>query len=174
MGNAPFDFFDTLPASHGCARTGATLTRLAENFRTSLLLGALIGATLLVAAVTVRLSYVYFPPHFTGWGEITADGKISGWVVDRSRPHAPVEVQLYVDGRFVAHGMADLPRPDVLKAGWTADERCGYSFDLPPLPEGEHEARVHVLHDAGGGHLSLLATGDALRFYVDGDGRVRR
>ena len=142
--------------------------------RTHLTLGILLGVTLLSGAGSVYLNYVVFPPHFSGWGEVTRSRTISGWVISRGEPHKPVEVQLYIDNGFAAHGVAELPRPDVVKAGWTQGPRCGYSFPIPPLATGDHEARVYAVHKVGAdSYLTLQVTGNPLRFYVDANGVVR-
>jgi hypothetical protein len=135
---------------------------------------ALACLTLSAGAYAVWTEYTTFPPHFRGFGEVTRRGEVAGWAVDASRPAERVEVQLYVDGRFVAHGVASLPRPDVLAAGRAADENCGYSFPLPALPAGEHEARVYALHWVRFrvGPLTLGQLGNPLRFTTGGDGRV--
>lgn len=142
--------------------------------RLQIAFAALACLTLSAGAYAVWTEYAAFPPHFRGFGELTPHGEVAGWAVDGSRPWARVEVQLYVDGRFVAHGAASLPRPDVVAAGRAADENCGYSFALPLLPGGDHEARVYALHSPGsGGRLrTLTQLGHALRFTTDVDGRV--
>jgi len=140
-----------------------------ENF----LIGSLMGVTVLIGAVSVALAAIYFPPHFRGWGEVTAEQKVVGWAVNRSRPSERVEVQLFVDGRFVANMVADLPRPDVAAAGKADDERCGYSFRIPALEAGEHVAHVYAMHKVGEGTFrTLQLTGKPLRFTVGEDGRV--
>ena len=118
--------------------------------------------------------YDAFPPALRGFGEVTRRGEVAGWAVDASRPGRRVEVQLYVDGRFVAHGEAALPRPDVLAAGRSADENCGYSFALPALAAGAHEARGYALHAPGNGRglRTLKQLGNPLHFTTGGDGRV--
>jgi hypothetical protein len=137
------------------------------------MLWLLTGLTLAATAALVAATFVAFPPFFTGWGELTPAGTIDGWVVNRSSPSARVEVELYVDGEFVAHAAAERPRPDVSAAGWAADERCGYSFPLPRLAPGEHTARVYAMHTVAGGTLrTLQQTGDALHFSAGADGRV--
>jgi hypothetical protein len=147
---------------------------MARQLRTHLLIGIPLAATLFIGAASVYVHYVFFPPRFSGWGEVTAGRSISGWVVDRAGAEGPVEVQLYVDDRFAARGLADLPRPDVAEAGWTKDARCGYSFGVPSLAVGEHEARVYAVHKVGDGtHVTLQTTGNPLRFRVDSDGSVR-
>ncbi len=146
---------------------------MARQLKTHLLIGIPLAATLLLGAASVYLHHVFFPTRFSGWGEVTAGRTISGWVVDRAGPPGPVEVQLYIDDRFAAHGLADLPRPDVSAAGWTKDARCGYDFKVPRLAAGEHEARVYAVHRVGDGtHVTLQATGNPLRFRVGADGTV--
>lgn len=147
---------------------------MADYIRTHLTLGILLGVTLLIGAAIVYLNYVFFPPHFTGWGEVTQARTISGWVINRGERHKPVEVQLYIDNGFVAHVVAELPRPDVVKAGWTQDPRSGYSFPLPALTTGNHEAHVYTVHKVGDrSYITLQVTGNPLRFYVDANGAVR-
>ena len=135
------------------------------GLRTHLTIAALVSATLVVGALTLAARHTRFPPHFRGYGELTPRGEVAGWAVNSARPAERVEVQLYVDGRFVAHQRAALPRPDVLAAGRSADEHCGYLFPLPPLPPGPHEARVYALHTArDAGQHTLQQLGHALRF----------
>jgi hypothetical protein len=141
--------------------------------RLQIAFAALVGLTLSAGAYAVWTEYAAFPPHFRGFGEVTRRGEVAGWAVDTSRTAARVEVQLYVDGRFVAHGTASLPRPDVVAAGRAEDESCGYSFALPAFPAGEHEARVYALHAGGpGGLRTLTQLGNALRFTAGADGRA--
>ena len=141
-------------------------------FKLSLVFAALVCVTLAAGAYAVWVEYSSFPPHFRGFGEVTRRGEVAGWAVDASRPGARVEVELYVDGRFVAHGVAALPRPDVLAAGRATDPDCGYRFPLPLLAEGPHEARVYALHAPGpADRRTLKQLGDPLRFDADADGR---
>jgi hypothetical protein len=142
--------------------------------RLQILFAALACLTLAAGAYAVWTEYTVFPPSLRGFGEVTRRGEVAGWAVDASAPAARVEVQLYVDGRFVAHGTASLPRPDVVAAGRAEDESCGYSFTLPQLPAGEHEARVYATHSARfrvGPH-TLNQLGNALRFTTGADGRI--
>jgi hypothetical protein len=147
-------------------------SRLASGLgRSQKLLAVLLVTTILVGAAAVVAYTIFFPPRFRGWGEVTSDGRVAGWAVDEYERGRRVEVQLYVDGRFVAAGVAELPRPDVLEAGRSSDEWCGYSFPLPSLNAGEHEARVYATHTVGGGaYRTLILTGKPLRFTVGEDG----
>jgi hypothetical protein len=137
-------------------------------------LAALTAVTLAAGAASVVLYTWLFPPHFRGWGEVVTERRtVAGWVVNARDARARVEVQLYIDGRFAAAGVAELPRPDVVGAGWARDERCGYAFQIPPLAPGEHEARIYAAHAAAGGaYRTLLLTGTPLRFHVDEAGSV--
>ncbi len=75
-----------------------------------ILIGKSILETLLVGALAVFTYVTIFPPYFHGWGEITESG-VSGWAVNDAEPWARVEIQLFIDGRFVAHGVANKSRP---------------------------------------------------------------
>jgi hypothetical protein len=135
-----------------------------------LLIGKSILETLLVGTLAVLAFISLVPPYFHGWGEVTQTG-ISGWAVDNAAPWERVEVQLFIDGVFVASANAMESRPDVAAAGWAKDAWHGYTFRLQPLKEGLHEARVYALHDSGRGkRKSLQLVGDPLWFYASGDG----
>jgi hypothetical protein len=128
-----------------------------------------LAETILVAMVTVAFFFSAFPPYFHGWGEATPHA-ISGWVVNQSAPWERVEVQLFVDGRFVASGLANQSRQDVVVAGWSRDEWHGYVFPAVSLPTGPHEARVYALHASGHGiRQTLQLVGDPIRFVVGED-----
>jgi hypothetical protein len=137
-----------------------------------ILIGKSIVETLLVGALAVFTFITVFPPYFHGWGELTATG-VSGWAVNNASPWERVEVQLFVDGKFVASAIADQPRPDVVAAGWAKDQWHGYNFRLPRQSPRYHEARVYVLHDSGSGkRKSLQLVGQPISFFVDEDGTM--
>lgn len=141
--------------------------------RLHLVLGILIATTLAILAISLYWNFTFFPPGFTGWGEVTPERTIAGWAIHRNDPSTRVEVELYIDDQFAGHAVAELPRPDVVQAGWTSDARCGYSFTLPTLSVGAHEARVYALsHVRNGNYVTLQMTGNPLRFSVNADGSV--
>ena len=152
------------------------MTLLRKRIRTlgkyQLAIAALVATTLVVAALAVVARTVFFPPRYRGWSEVTGEGRVAGWAVDEYEPARRVEVQLYVDGSFVAAGVAQLPRPDVLEAGGARDEFCGYSFPLPALAAGRHEARVYAAHTVGGSYRTLILTGKPLRFTIEESGVI--
>lgn len=136
------------------------------------LVGKSILETILVATIAVGFYITAFPPFFHGWGEATATS-IAGWAVNNSAPSEHVSVQLFVDGNFVATQSASLSRPDVPAAGWSKDEWHGYSFPLPRLAAGVHEARVYAVHASGGAtRQTLQQLGDPIRFAIDATGTM--
>jgi hypothetical protein len=128
--------------------------------------------TLFVGTLALLFYFKAFPPHFYGWGEATSDG-IGGWVVDDSRPWERVTVQLFVDGKFVAAGVANISRPDVLAAGKSKDEWHGYAFKAPAINPGIHEARVYAIHESQGGlRQTLQLVGNSILFELDAKGTL--
>ena len=136
---------------------------------TNVLIAKSILDTIFVGAIAVVIYTRAFPPTFHGWGEAVAESRsISGWVVDHAEPWRRVEVQLFVDGKFVGTQGAQLSRPDIVVAGWGKDEWHGYSFVVDGLASGPHEARVYALHRSGD-RYTLQMLGDPIKFQVDGD-----
>jgi hypothetical protein len=85
-------------------------------------------------------------------------------VVDKASPRTPVEVQLYVDNRFVEARTADYPRPD-LKDSLPNNENVGFIFLAPKLLPGKHEVRVYaVSHQGGELRPSLRLIGRPIEF----------
>jgi hypothetical protein len=138
------------------------------------LIGKSIVETLVVGALAVIAFVTVLPPYFHGWGEVTETG-ISGWAVNNASPWERVEVQLFVDGKFVSAGIANQSRPDVSAAGWAKDPWHGYSFRLTKLSLRYHEARVYALHDSGAGaRKSMQLVGDPILFFVDDKGSMTK
>lgn len=128
-----------------------------------------VAEALFVVALFAAFSYTHFHPKFRGAVDVADARTVEGWVVDEAEPNRQVEVQLFIDGQFVAGARAELPRPDVLAAGRAASAKHGFRFDTPPLParEAEYEARVYALHAAGDGERRTLnQIGKPLRFRV--------
>lgn len=155
------------------ARESRPLSISSRNGLTYLLIAKSIAEATLVAVLALIFYFTAFPPYYRGWGEVTAERRVAGWAVNAAAPWDRVEVYLYIDGRFVAGGTANLSRPDVSGAGFARDEWHGYVFDLPPLEKGEHEARVYAIHkSASGGHQTLQLLGKPIRFSVEANSIV--
>jgi hypothetical protein len=134
----------------------------------NLLIAKSILETILVGTIVIVVHVKAFPPTFHGWGEaVPASQSIAGWAVNSVDPWGRVEVQLFVDGRFVATQVASLSRPDVQAAGWSKDEWHGYEFRVSGMAVGPHEARVYAVHGSGRGEqYTLQMLGDPIKFQV--------
>jgi hypothetical protein len=159
-------------AAHADRLTAADGERLSRA-----LVAKSVAEALFVVALFAAFSYTHFHPGFRGAVDVADARAVEGWAVDEAEPGRRVEVQLFIDGQFVAQRRAELPRPDVLAAGRAAGAEHGFRFDTPPLAarEAEYEARVYALHTAaGGGRRTLNQIGQALRFrVVRGEGAAR-
>jgi hypothetical protein len=142
----------------------------------NLLIGKSIAETVLVGALAVGVYLNAFPPTFHGWGEaVTNERAIAGWAVNDANAGERVEVQLFVDGKLRGMQTAELWRPDVVAAGWSKHEWCGYSFALATLPPGPHEARVYAVRESGGAQrYTLQLLGDPIKFVVNADDSWQR
>ena len=132
---------------------------------------------LLITAISVGFYFATTNPYQRGVLDYADMQTVSGWAVDEAQPWARVEVQLYIDGRFVADGTAAEFRPDVREARRANDEWHGFVFKVPSLPPDEHEARVYAVHaSSGGARRTLQLIGKPLRFRVEASdkGGVRR
>lgn len=155
------------------AREARTLSIASRNGLSYLLIAKSIAEATLVAVLALTFYFTAFPPHYRGWGEVTARQQIAGWAVNEAAPWDRVEVYLFIDGRFVASRTANLSRPDVSGAGYARDEWHGYTFDLPPLEKGEHEAHVYAIHkSSGGARQTLQLLGKPIRFSVAANSAV--
>jgi hypothetical protein len=134
---------------------------------TNFLIAKAIIEALFVGALAVGFYLTAFTPFFHGTLDLADARHVAGWVVNRADPQSRVEVQLYVDGRFAGNRTADLARADVKASGRAADENHGFVFDTPPLPAGQHEARVYAVHMSGEGQRrTLQIVGKPLIFSV--------
>jgi len=149
----------------------------------NLLIGKSILETLFAGALAVIVWTNAFPPTFHGWGEVINSQEqaraeqarpeqpggscgIAGWAVNNASPWERVEVELFIDGNLYASQVAQLSRPDIVRAGWAKDEWHGYNFAVPGLAHGQHEARVYALHRSGE-RITLQLLGDPMTFAVD-------
>ena len=130
-----------------------------------LLIGKSIAEALLVTTVAVGFYLVTTNPHLQGWLDQADEQTISGWAADDQNEAARVEVQLFIDGKFVADHVAVDFRPDVHAAKRAADDWHGFVFQTPPLSAGEHEAAVYTVYvGASSARRTLQIIGKPLRF----------
>jgi hypothetical protein len=136
----------------------------------------LIAKSIIEVLFVSALVVIYFLnvfPHFHGWGEAT-DHAITGWAVNSRKPSEQVEVQLFVDNKFVGRSVASQSRPQVVAGGWARDEWHGFSIPVSAMQSGYHEARIYAIHDSGGGsRKTLQQLGHVVHFEVATDGTLK-
>ena len=137
-----------------------------------LLIAKSMAEALLITAVSVGFYFVTTNPYLRGVLDYADNQTVAGWAVDEAHPAARVEVQLYIDGIFVADQAAAGFRPDLRAAKRAEDDWHGFVFKLPPIPPGEHEARVYATQANGAGaRRTLQLIGKPLHFQISASGK---
>jgi len=139
--------------------------------KTSRLLRAVIAKSFveiaLVCVVASLAAFSTFNPQLRGAIDIADRTRIAGWVHDPQSPDQSIEVQLFIDGKFVATERADESRDDLIQTGATARPNHGFSISIESvnLPDGEHQAQVYAVRDAAGANKILLPITTAPRIF---------
>jgi hypothetical protein len=145
--------------AHGSAQLGTRLLTavIAKSFI----------EIVLVCAVATLAAFAYFNPALRGDIEVVSANHIQGWAFDPRLPDRQLEVQLFVDHRFVAAARAEIPRDDLVAAGKLRDRLHGFDFALPDkqFSRGRHRAQVYVVHKTPGDVRTLLSIGKGKRFF---------
>ena len=81
-------------------------------------------------------------------------GRVSGWAIDPDTS-APIDVHLYVDGRWGGAVTADASRPDVGRAYPASGDNHGFVAPVPLRP-GANQICAYAINVAGGGTNPLL------------------
>jgi hypothetical protein len=122
---------------------------------------------LLVCAVATMAAFAYFNPGLRGDVEVVSANHVAGWAFDPRMPDRQLEVQLFVDHRFVAAARAEITRDDLVATGKIRDRLHGFDFALPDkqFARGRHRAQVFVVHKTPGDVRTLLSIGKGRRFF---------
>ena len=130
--------------------------RLAKLIAAKLALDLLFvcGLAVYTHAVTYRTGFDGELVHADGLGA-------SGWVIDLEQPGAPVEVQLFLNGRFASSAQATEPA-----AGDARErDRRAFVFRFEQPRFGEYEARIYAAREGrGGARRTLQQIGDPRHF----------
>ncbi len=122
----------------------------------------------MVSAVAVAFYFATTNRYLTGVLDWADRRTVSGWAVDAGQPGARVEVQLFIDDKFMGDSVAAQFRPDVHESHRAEDNWHGFIFQTPGLPAGEHEARVYALHSSGSGsRRTLQLIGKPFHFRIE-------
>ncbi|HKP36109.1 MAG TPA: hypothetical protein VJT71_04570 [Pyrinomonadaceae bacterium] len=137
-----------------------------------LIIAKSVAEALLVTVVGIALYLVVTNTDLRGWLDQADAATISGWVVDERSAGSRVEVQLFIDDKFVEDRLASEFRPDVHQAQRANDNWHGFIFKTPPLAPGQHEARVFAVHRGGSGdRRTLQMIGKPIQFRVEAIGK---
>ena len=121
----------------------------------------------LLAGIASYAAWENFHPLVRGSLDLVGVDQISGWAADPGSGEDPVEVQLFIDGRFHAAQRAANSRPDLVVAGATSTSAHGFSFDLrtASLSRGRHTLNVFVVRKGLNGQLVLIPLSDDERSF---------
>jgi hypothetical protein len=133
-----------------------------------LLISKSMAEALLITAVAVGFYFATTNPNLRGVLDNADGSSVTGWAVDESHPFVRVEVQLFIDDAFAGNGTANQFRPDVHNARRAADDWHGFTFQMPRLLPGQHEARVYAVHSNGAGsRRTLQLIGKPYNFHTE-------
>jgi subtilisin family serine protease len=95
---------------------------------------------------------------------------IVGWAFDKDAGALPVNIVVYIDGKLMASGTADINRPDLAKLNLGSINH-GFDIASPSLPVGPHRVSVYALDTTTGqatfiGSRTLLEN-QPLNYFVD-------
>lgn len=135
-----------------------------------------LARVLLIKAVcdlifVVALAGGSFIAALTPWidGHVeAADSYVSGRISERIRSDTSFDVQLFIDGNFIAHRIVKCASSsNVIESSLTSGG-CEFRFELQKLESGEHEARVFASEvKEGVVHRVLHLLGKPQRFATE-------
>src|SRR5437879_13611958 len=105
-----------------------------------LLISKSMAEAVLVTAVAVAFYFATTNRHLRGVLDWADRHTVTGWVVDEAQPSTRVEVQLFIDEKFMAHTVAAEFRPDVHEARRAEDDWHAFVCWCPPLQMAENDA----------------------------------
>lgn len=113
---------------------------------------------LFICFLATYAAFVNYHPFLRGAIDLANQTRVAGWAHDPQAPTEALEVQLFIDDRFVATSRAGERRDDLVQARATTLPNHGFSFDLSnmQLPPGEHRAQVYALRTAAGINKMLV------------------
>jgi len=117
----------------------------------------LFAEILFVCAVVSFAAFAYFNPALRGEIEVVNSERVEGWAYNPLATDERLEVQLFIDDRFVAATRADRQHDGlVARAGRQVDHCFSFTLAGQPLSTGRHRAQVYVVHGTPGSSRTLL------------------
>jgi hypothetical protein len=123
-----------------------------------------------VCAVATLAAFSNFSPLLRGTIDAVDETRVAGWVYDPLDPDQVIEVQLFIDGKFVMAKLADERRDDLVEAGATTRPGHGFSFRLDSLDlaNGSHTAQVYALRESSNANKVLIPISKTSRIFRKG------
>jgi cephalosporin hydroxylase len=109
---------------------------------------------LLSQTVDQKMNQAHSPGSDTleGWIDSCDEGIIRGWVFDPAQPERVLTVEVLIDGKVTATGIARLERPDLVVAG-KKNGRCGFLIPIAYDHKGESRAAQVTVRAQNGSTL---------------------
>lgn len=142
------------------------LMKLSRHTLVQILVGKSVIEAILVAAIAAAFYLTTTNPGLRGSVDQVTALVVSGWAVDQGNAGRRVEVQLFIDDKFVGQTLASEFRPDVHQARSAVDDWHGFVFRTPTLEPGEHEAKVFATNHGAAARRTLQMIGTPRRFSV--------
>jgi len=96
-----------------------------------------------------------------------------GWAYDQDAGQLPIDVHIYIDGRFYEAITANESRPDLVNAGVTPNPEHGYSFTITGIDlTRAHEIIVYAINYGGGDNPSLTNCPAVIGTQPSGDASI--
>ena len=136
--------------------------RTSDSRAAARLLSAVVIKTMLevifVCIIVTLAAMANFHPFLRGAIDIADGSRIAGWARDPSSPDEGVQVQLFIDGDFVASMRANEPRPDLVTAGAANRPNHGFAFSIESLrlAPGHHIVKVYAVREALGRNMIMV------------------
>ncbi len=96
-----------------------------------------------------------------------------GWAYDADAGTNPIDVHIYIDGRFYMAVTANQERPDLVAANIAPDPYHGFSFVFSGIDINlRHEITVYAINYGGGPNPTLSNTPNFFGTYYSGDASI--
>ena len=132
-------------------------SRVATRLLSAVLLKTLLEIIFVCVIVTLA-AMANFHPFLRGAIDIADEKRIAGWARDPTSPDEAVQVQLFIDGDFIASMRANEQRPDLVMAGAARRPDHGFTFwiDSLRLSPGRHFVQVYSIRAALGRNMVMV------------------
>ncbi len=110
----------------------------------------------LLCLIATVAAFWNFSPLLRGAVDVVDRTRVAGWAYDPQAPSEAVEVQIFIDGKFVRSSVAGAARPDLVAAGAAEGPDHGFSVPIDDLEPGLHAIQVYAVR-RGPGNSKILA-----------------